>query len=115
MDNNNLYGSICLSDIPEEVIETAKNGKKYLNIKVCLMKQPDSYGKTHFISCEPIKKEERKSDVNYYIGKMKEFGTPANSAQTSPAPSVGEPAKAVKPAPETETFIVNGEQGNLPF
>ena len=30
----NYYGSICLSDIPKEVIKEGKNGKKYLNITV---------------------------------------------------------------------------------
>ena len=31
--NMNLYGSICLSDIPKDLIQVGTNGKKYLKVK----------------------------------------------------------------------------------
>ena len=47
----NYYGSICLSDIPKEVIKEGKNGKKYLNITVWERKLASEWGHTHTISC----------------------------------------------------------------
>lgn len=84
----NLYGSICLSDIPKELITTSKNGKKYLNIEVNELRQPSQYGATHAVKMS-VKKAERKDGVNYYIGNLKpsKFGndnaeTTANGAAT---------------------------------
>jgi hypothetical protein len=37
--------SICLSDLPEEHIKEAKNGKKYINLNINRKKEPDQYGK----------------------------------------------------------------------
>lgn len=71
---SNLFGSICLTDIPRELIKevTLKDGtkKKYLNISIWERKQPTEFGQTHNVSCMP-KKEERKDGVNYYIGQLK--------------------------------------------
>lgn len=84
----NLYGSICLSDIPKELITTSKNGKKYLNIEVNELRQPSQYGATHAVKMS-VKKAECKDGVNYYIGNLKpsKFGndnaeTTANGAAT---------------------------------
>ena len=46
----NYYGSICLSDIPKEVIKEGKNGKKYLNITVWERKLASEWGHTHTIN-----------------------------------------------------------------
>ena len=66
-----LYGSICLSDIPEECIRTSeKNGKKYLNIEVNDRREPSQYGHTHYIKAS-VKAADRKDGVNYFIGDLK--------------------------------------------
>lgn len=76
----NYYGSICLSDIPKEVIKTGKNGKKYLNISIWEREKPSEWGQTHTISCAP-KKEERQEGVNYLIGDLK----PIEARKAEPA------------------------------
>lgn len=85
-----LVGSICLSDIPKELIRTAQNGKKYLNICVAARKEPRTFNNangsrtyTHYISCAP-KQEERKDGVNYYIADLetKNFGGQKNAPIT---------------------------------
>lgn len=73
-------GSICLTDVPREVIKVVEtkekdaNGnpikKMFLNIAVFEMERVGKYGDTHCISCAP-KKEERKDNVNYLCGKLK--------------------------------------------
>lgn len=73
-----ILASICLSDIPKELIKdvTLKDGitkKKFLNIKIVRRKEKGQYGDTHFISCEPKEKEDRKEGVNYIIGNGKEW------------------------------------------
>lgn len=76
---SNLFGSICLSDIPREQMKKVmcKDGKEriYLNIFIGEKKTPSTFdGKvfTHSVSCAP-KKEERKEGVNYYIGDLQTY------------------------------------------
>lgn len=45
----NLYGSICLTDIPKELITVGKNGKKYLNVVINARREVSQYGYTHYI------------------------------------------------------------------
>jgi len=45
-----LIGSICLDSIPTDEIINAKNGKRYVNIKISKRRQPDQFGFTHSIS-----------------------------------------------------------------
>lgn len=66
---DNFFGSICLSDIPKELIRTAKNGKKYLSVLIRERKEPSQYGQTHFIKAY-VKKEDEKEGVNYFIGEF---------------------------------------------
>jgi len=77
---SNMYGSICLSDIPRQMMKKVmcKDGKEriYLNVKIVERKQPSAFGHTHFITCEP-KKEERVEGVNYIFGDLKTFGEQA--------------------------------------
>jgi hypothetical protein len=101
----NLYGSICLSDIPNELITESKNGKKYLNIEVTALRQPSQYGATHAVKMS-CKKADRKEGVNYYIGNLKpsKFGNEdATAAQTAPPVS----------APQYEAPATNNN--DLPF
>lgn len=69
-----LIGSICIDDIPNEVIKVIKrkDGKprRYLNVAIVERNEVSQYGHTHFISCSP-KQEERKEGVNYIIGDVK--------------------------------------------
>lgn len=77
-----LTGSICLSDIPKELIKKVttkqldKNGnpieKLFLNLAVMELAEPSNFGDTHFISCAP-KKEERVEGRNYIIGNFKRW------------------------------------------
>lgn len=67
-----LVGSICLTDIPKEVIRCPSNGKKYLNLAVMELSEPNKYGDTHFISCAP-RKEERIEGRQYIIGNFKRW------------------------------------------
>lgn len=67
-----LYGSICLSDIPKRLIKKADNGKMYLNINVIERKEAGRFGDTHFIvaSC---KKEDQQEGENRFIGDCRTF------------------------------------------
>lgn len=68
MNNCNLYGSICLSDIPKELIRTASNGKKYINVEVRERKAPSAYGHTHYIRVSP---DRNQPNTKAYIGELK--------------------------------------------
>lgn len=94
-----LFGSICLSDIPREVMKkvVCKDGKEkiFVNITVCERKEAATFNDrtyTHFVSCSP-KKEERKEGVNYFIGDLQTY-TPQPStpttAQVEAAPAVSD-------------------------
>lgn len=83
MSKDILTGSICLSDIPRELIKevTCKDGtkKKYLNIAILPRKESkvfESNGRkrelTHLISCSP-KPEHRVEGRNYFIGDLQTF------------------------------------------
>lgn len=80
-----LFGSICLSDIPKELIREGKNGKKYLSIEVRERREMGRFGDTHYVKAY-CKKDERKDDVNYFIGDLKpsSYGT-ENAAMPQPA------------------------------
>lgn len=94
-----LLGSICLSDIPREVMKKVmvKDGKEkiFVNIAILDKKEPVTFGDrtyTHSVSCSP-KKEERKDGVNYFIGDLMTY-EPQPQAPTAQqieeAPSVSE-------------------------
>lgn len=82
---NNLYGSICLSDIPKQYITTGKNGKKYIQVNIWENREPDRFGFTHAITVG-LTQEQREKDVQkYYIGNLKGRGS-SNNTQPAPAP-----------------------------
>lgn len=96
-DNFMLTGSICLSDIPKELIRRVrcKDGKEraYLNISIIARREPktfDNNGRprtyTHFVSCQP-KKEERVEGVNYIFGDLEtRTFSPVNVSPSQVAP-----------------------------
>lgn len=92
----NLYGSICLTDIPKELITVGKNGKKYLNVVINARREASQFGMTHYIKAY-CKKEQRRDGVNYYIGELK--------------PSVAQPDATAVRQPDN----VQGDNEDLPF
>ena len=89
-----LRGSICLSDIPKELIKKVKckDGKErcFLNFAIFKRKEPATY--THFMSCAP-KREERKEGVRYIIADLSETvdsNKYPSSTEVEAAPSVSD-------------------------
>lgn len=67
-----LYGSVCLSDIPKELITTSQsNGKQYLNIAVSERKEKGQYGETHTISVSQPKEQRNGNEKPIYIGNLR--------------------------------------------
>lgn len=75
----NLYGSLCLTDIPKELITVGKNGKKYLNVVVNRRREASKFGMTHYVKAY-CKKEQQREGVNYYIGELKPSDYQSNNA-----------------------------------
>lgn len=96
---DSLYGSICLSDIPREVMKkvVCKDGKTrvFVNLSAWPYREPKTFdGRvyTHYVSCAP-KKEERKEGVNYLIGNFQTYAPQAHAPSAediAAAPSVGD-------------------------
>lgn len=91
---DNMYGSICLTDIPKELITVGKNGKKYLRVTVSARRTPSRFGDTHYIKAY-CRREERREGANYYIGELRPAkaaeadGTAAQASAPSAAPAGG--------------------------
>jgi hypothetical protein len=49
--------SICVDDLPMEHMTKAANGKRYINLEIKEMKQPDKWGKTHTVTVDTWKPE----------------------------------------------------------
>lgn len=94
----NLYGSICLTDIPRELFRKADNGKVYLNLRIYERKEPGKFGHTHVASCAP-RKDEQKEGVNYFCGDFK----------------VSEPQQYAPPTPEQVAAMPPADEDSLPF
>lgn len=94
----NLYGSICLTDIPRELFRKADNGKVYLNLKIWERKEVGKFGHTHVASCAP-RKDEQKEGVNYLCGDFK----------------VSDPQQYAPPTPEQVSAMPPAEPDDLPF
>lgn len=102
-----FYGSICLTDIPRELISTGKNGKKYLYIEIGERRQPSQFGATHYVKAS-VKQEQKRDGVNYYIGDLKPSrfdngGQPTQQTVTA------------APAGQAQAFNTPDENGDLPF
>jgi len=105
-----LTGSICLSDIPKELIKKVEsNGKLYLSLAVMELAEPSKFGDTHFITCAP-KKEERIEGRNYIIGNFKKWipkTEHVTQEQINNAPNLT--------PEEVADLEAQGENGGLPF
>ena len=78
--------SICLSDLPKEKIQTANNGKKYINLVVDKRKEAGKYGETHTLYVSQSKEEREAKEDKKYVGSGKEYvynGQHNNSTQSS--------------------------------
>lgn len=78
--------SICLSDLPKEKIQTANNGKKYINLVVDKRKEEGKYGETHTLYVSQSKEEREAKEDKKYVGSGKEYvynGQHNNSTQSS--------------------------------
>ncbi len=94
MEELNLYGSICLSDIPKELIITATNGKKYLGISVRERREVGQYGHTHYIKASQRKDVTLPEGVNLFIGDLKPsqpYQQPQQPPQYQPAAPMASP------------------------
>ena len=65
--------SICVSDIPKEVITIAKNGKKYVNLTLVPLKAKDEYGRTHTIYLTQSKEDREAKKTKTYVGSGREL------------------------------------------
>lgn len=65
--------SICLSDLPKEKIQTANNGKKYINLVVDKRKDEGKYGETHTLYVSQSKEEREAKNDKKYVGSGKEY------------------------------------------
>lgn len=94
----NLYGSICLTDIPRELFRKADNGKVYLNLRIYERKEIGKFGHTHVASCAP-RKDEQKEGVNYFCGDFK----------------VSDPQQYAPHTPEQVAAMPPADEDSLPF
>lgn len=89
-----LFGSICLSDIPRELMrKSEKNGKTYLSVVIGERRQPSQYGHTHYIKAY-AKRGEVAEGVNLFIGDLKpsqfQDDDAPQAAPAAPAPTSDE-------------------------
>ena len=78
--------SICLTDLPKEKIQTANNGKKYINLVVDKRKEAGKYGETHTLYVSQSKEERESKEDKKYVGSGKEYvynGQQNNTTQAS--------------------------------
>jgi hypothetical protein len=95
-----LNGSICLSDIPKDLIyKSEKTGKSYLNINVWINDEADKFGNNASIQISQTKEQRDAGEPKKYVGNLK---TVQAKEQTGSAP-------VKKTAPATESF------DDLPF
>ena len=66
-------GSICLTDIPKELITNHANGKQYLNIAISSRKEKGKFGETHNVIASVPKDQRKEGDKPIYIGNLKEW------------------------------------------
>lgn len=60
--------SICLNDLTKEKFFTAKNGKKYVNLSVATLKEPNQYGKD-----VQVYEYEKETKRKHFVGNGKVF------------------------------------------
>lgn len=86
MDKEFFTGSICLSEIPKDLIQwvVCKDGQRraYLNICVVQRNEPKQFSNrtlTHFIKCS-VPRDKQVEGVNYYLGDLTKHDSNTSSA-----------------------------------
>lgn len=82
-----MYLSICLSDIPGDLIKEGSNGKKYLNLNVGELRTPDDKGNDHYVSVYVPKDKRGNDDKPIFIGRgqLRTENSPRRARGNSPA------------------------------
>ena len=123
MENNTyIKFSICLSDIPKELIYTADNGKKYISGQITERREKGQFGETHAIALRY-----KASDGNFYTqyigkGETATFGGSNNNRPLPPPPaSAKKPAESAASAAASASDVVadspqtESPEDDLPF
>lgn len=82
-----MYLDICLSDIPKELIKTAKNGKKYLKAIINPRREPDSDGYDHYIAAFVPREQRNDGEGPAFIGRAQEKNVDRDRAGQHTAPA----------------------------
>lgn len=76
--------SVCLSDLPKEFI-SEYNGKKYIRLKVQRKKEVDKFNKTHSVSVNTFKPEQKpKTNVEQWAANKDNFQKPEGEESELP-------------------------------
>lgn len=79
-EGNLIEISVCLSDLPKEFI-SEYNGKKYIRLKVQKKREPDQYNKTHSVSVNTFKPEQKpKTNIEQWASKQDNFKKPEDES-----------------------------------
>lgn len=62
-----LYGKLMLTRIPKELVQTDKNGEKFVWVDVAELKRQSLYGDTHYIAMYNVNKGE-----NIFLANLRE-------------------------------------------
>ncbi len=65
--------SICLTDIPKELITKAKNGKSYVNLTSFIASEKGQYGDNGGVTLPQTKEQRDAKDKKVYVGNAKLF------------------------------------------
>ena len=107
-----INASICLNDIPKDKIQQGTNGKKYLNICIAEMQQPDRFGKTHTIYISQTARERQSKAAKIYVGKGANWMPGgSNAAPHNPA----QPANPFASGQAPESQKMYNQDDDLPF
>lgn len=102
-----ITGSICLSDIPKDKIQTGKNGKKYLNICISEMQNVSPYGDTHTIYVSQSAMDRQAKSPKTYIGHGKNYSAAPVVPQSAPYQP--------QAAPPVNTRVSSSSDDDMPF
>lgn len=65
--------SICLTDIPKELIKTAKNGKSYANLSAFISSEVGQFGDNGGITLPQTKEQREAKERKVYVGNTKVY------------------------------------------
>ena len=71
--------SVCLDDLPEEHITTARNGKRYVNLTINKKRETDQYGKDLSVTIDTWKPDGAKKTTNSNVGNAPSEQQDSNS------------------------------------